>query len=347
MNRLSSSLALLLLLAPAVSAGTLQKNRIPAGARWLAHLDMEALKGSRIYSSVHAESAKNGNNELDMGLAQFKMYAGLDPTTDFKSVTVYCTTKSEKSTVALMSGNAQVDVALEKLRTLPNYHTTPAAAYLLHTWGSEHETWYGYVYRRQGSEERVVVASQDPDELVRGISILDNPQESLAAAALPAIRATPATGSILFAAAGESLNGLGDVEPVSAVARLAKTIVLDVGEDRGALYAHVALDTRRVEDAQRVQQVLQGAVALVGLANNDEQHAEAHARLQHLVDALRFTVSDTRVDADFRYDAQALIGDLKSLDELSDKGDAAADGAKNGKKRHAKKHHEPKPDEDH
>jgi hypothetical protein len=76
---------------------------------------------------------------------------------------------------------------------------------------------------------------------------------------------------------------------------------------------HVGLDAHSPEDAQRIHQVLQGAVALVGLAG--VEHEEVAAKLQPLVDAIRLGVSNTRVDADFRYDVQTLFDSLKSLDD--------------------------------
>jgi hypothetical protein len=275
-------------------------------------------------------------------LAQFKLFAGVDPTSDFKSVTVYCTAKSEKSCVALLSGNAKIDAALEKLKTMENYRTTPAGSYALHTWGGEHDTWYGYLYRKDGSDERVVVASQDSGELLQGLAVLEGNGENMSGSSRAPFRATPAAGSILFAAAGDGLNRLGDIEPMSAVAKLAKTLVLDVGEDRGALFAHVTLDTRKPEDAQRIQQVLQGAVALVALVG-DEDHSEARAKLQHLVDGLHLSVSDTRVDADFRYDVKALLEDLKALEQLDEH---KSDSDKAEKKHHSKKQRQEKKQED-
>jgi hypothetical protein len=276
---------------------------------------------------------------MDEGLAHVRMFAGLDPTMDFKSVTLYCAAQSEKSCVALLSGNEKIDAALEKLKTSEHYRTTPVQNYALHTWGDDRETWYAYVFRKDGSEERVVVASQDTAELVRGIALLERGGESLANASQPAIRATPGAGSILFAAAGESLSELGEVHALSAVAKLAKTIAIDLGEDRGAFCAHVALDTRSPEDAQRVQQVLQGAVALAGLVGGDENDP-AHAKIQKLADALHLSLSNTRVDADFRYDVQALFEDLKSLHDLHD-------GVHGGSERHrARTHHEKQQEED-
>ena len=343
MNRLSLLLAVLVLCAPPAAAEGLKKSRIPAGARWLVHLDVAALRTSRIYALVREESAQDGSDDMEEGLSEIRMFAGLDPTQDFQSVTLYCASQSEKGCVALLAGDAKIDQSLEKLKTKEDYHTTPVQGFLLHTWGGVRDPWYAYVHRTEGSEERVVVASQDPAELVRGISVLERESESLAQAARPMIRATPAAGSILFAAAGESLNELGGIEPVSAVAKLTKAIVLDVGEDQGAVSARVSLDTRTPEDAQRIHQVLQGAVALVGLAGGDGPD-ESHAKLQRLIGALRFSVSDTRVDAVFRYDVGTLVEDLKSLDELDHDDAEPHEGSRSG--RHARKHHEKHQDDD-
>lgn len=316
MNRFSISLVALLLVAPAARADGLQKNRVPAGVRWVAHLDVEALRSSTLYDVVHEEAGKRGANELDAGLAQFKLYAGLDPTVDFKSLTLYGTSKSEKSCVALLSGNSNVDDALVKLKTKENYRTTPVQSYMVHTWGDDHETWYAYVVHRDGADERVILASQDSAALARGIALLEQGGESLADAGRSDLRVTPSRGSILFAAASTDLVDLGDGDqPASAVARLAKTILLDVGEDRGTLWVHAVLDSRTPEDAQRIQQVLQGAIALAGLVGGDEQHDQARTTLQHITEALHLNVSDTRVEASFRYDTRELFAELKSLDD--------------------------------
>lgn len=339
MKILAAPLLALLFLAPTATAGGLQKGRVPSTARWLAHLDVEAMKGSKLYELVRQASSEDGSGGIDEGIAHVRMFAGLDPTMDLQSVTLYCATKSEQGCVALLAGNAKIDQAIEKLRTSEAYHTTPAQGYALHTWGGDHDTWHAYVFRKEGSEERVVVASQDADELVRGIAVLEGRAESLAGAGRPAIAAVPASGSILFAAAGEGLAELGDVEPVSAVAKLAKSFAIDIGEDRGALRVHAVVDTRTPEDAQRIHQVLQGAVALVGLAG--VEHEEAASKIQPLVDALRFTVSNSRVDADFRYDVQSLMEDLKSLKDLDED-----HGAKREVKKHVHRHRRENEEED-
>jgi hypothetical protein len=335
MKILAPSLAAVLLLAPAAVAGGLQKSRVPAGARWLVHLDVESMKRSKLYDVVHQASGESGTNEMDAGIEHVRMFAGLDPTMDFQSVTLFCASSSPESCVAVLAGNANIDTALEKLRSLASYHTTPVGNRSLHTWGNGHETWYAWVRRPEGSDERVVVASQDSDEVVREIALLEGSGETLAAASRPSIAARPSAGSILFAAAGENLRELGDVQPVSAIAKLAQAIEVDVGEDRGDLRVHVGLDAHSPEDAQRIHQVLQGAVALVGLAG--VEHEEVAAKLQPLVEAIRLGVSNSRVDADFRYDVQTLFDSLKSLDDHHHGRAAGTEGLKklhHGDRRH-------------
>ena len=344
MNRFAASLLLLSLLAPVATAGGLQKSRVPGGARWVVHLDVEAMRASRIYEAVHEASGRDGTNDMDEHLSEVRMFLGLDPTTDFKSVTLYCAAQSEERCVAVLAGNAKVDAALDRLKAMANYHTSAVEGRSLHTWGDEGDRWYAYVHRKDGSEERVVVASQDRAELARGIAVLEGDAESLASADQPGIRGTPASGSILFAAAGESLRELSEVEPVSAVAKLAKTIVLDVGEERGALRAHVGLDTRSAEDAQRIHQVLQGAVALVGLVGNE--HEDLRSRLQPLVDSLRLSSSGTRVDVDFRYDVESLLSDLKSLHDVGERIDHGDRDVRVEKKRHVRKHRQEREDDE-
>lgn len=335
MKILPPSLAALLLLAPAAVAGGLQKGRVPAGARWLVHLDVEAMKRSKLYDIVHQASGESGTNEMDEGIEHVRMFAGLDPTMDFQSVTLFCASSSPESCVAVLAGSPRIDTALEKLRALASYHTTPVGGRSLHTWGDGHDTWYAWVKPGEGSDERVVVASQDSDEVVREIGLLEGNGATLASAGRPSIVARPSAGSILFAAAGENLRELGDVHPVSAIAKLAQAIEVDVGEERGDLRVHVGLDAHGPEDAQRIHQVLQGAVALVGLAG--VEHEDVAAKVQPLVDAIRLNVSNTRVDADFRYDVQALFDSLRSLDDHHGGRDSGTTGLK--KLHHGERHH--------
>jgi len=307
---LFSALALSTLAAP-VRADVLDKSRVPAAARWVAHVDVEALTRSTLFAALRTQEGF----ELDGDLAELKAEFGIDPFADLHALTIYCTEASPERSVILLSGSEKLDAALTRLQDQPGYRTEKDGAHTLHVWSQDSKPWYGWVLRRDATANRVVVLSSNRDDVLGGIAVIEGARPSLAAQQDGLVFATPAPGSILFAAATENLSELNAIEATSRVFKLAQTMSIDVGEDRGALYAHAIVDTKSPQDALKIQQVLQGAVALVGLMS-DEPGIGAH--LSSLVGALRFQCTGSRVTADFRYDVKALLEIFAELEKHSD-----------------------------
>ncbi len=308
---LLSATAVCTLVSP-VRADALDKSRVPAQARWVAHVDVEALTRSTLFAALRAQ---NEEFELDGDLAELKAEFGIDPFVDLKSLTVYCADKSPERAVILMTGSDKLDAALMRLQEQPGYRTEKDGAHTLHVWSQDEETWYGWVLRRDATANRVVVLSANRDDVLGGIAVIEGARPSLAAQRDGLVFATPAPGSFLFAAATENLSELNEIEATSRVFKLAQTMSIDVGEDRGALYAHAIVDTKTPEDALKIQQVLQGAVALVGLMS-DEPGIGSH--LSSLVGALRFECTGSRLTANFRYDVKALLEVFAALEKHGD-----------------------------
>jgi hypothetical protein len=303
----------LLVLAPSTRAGGLDAKRVAADARWVAHFDMEALLRSKLYTELkEAEPSIDAHIDVEEMKAEF----GIDPLHDLRSLTVYCAGTKSEDTVAILVGNEKLDQAEARLGALDGHRTLDVGGHLVHQFGEHDETWYAYVSTPAGGSDRVVVLAKGQKLLEQGLAVLDGRAANLATADGASIRAKPQAGSIVFAACSQSLAELGEIgsEQASAIARLAQSCVLDVGEDRGELFANLAITTEKPEDALRVQQVLQGATALLSLVGGDEG---ASARIQHLVAALRFESLGSMMNARFRYPVRDLIEDLQALDDES------------------------------
>lgn len=314
---LLSAAAVSTLVAP-VRADVLDKSRVPAEARWVAHVDVEALTRSTLFTALRAQ---DGTFDMGGDLAELKAEFGIDPFVDLDSMTVYCADKSPERAVILMTGSEKLDAALTRLQEQPGYRTEKEGAHTLHVWSQDEETWYGWMLRRDATANRVVVMSANRDDVLSGVAVVEGARPSLATQRDGLVLATPAPGSFLFAATTENLTELNDIEATSRVFKLAQTMSIDVGEDRGALFAHAIVDTKSPEDALKIQQVLQGAVALVGLMS-DEHGIGSH--VSSLVGALRFQCSGSRLTADFRYDVKALLEVFAGLEkhgEDEDEGD--------------------------
>jgi hypothetical protein len=303
----------LLACAPLAHADVLDARRVPAEVRWVAHLDLEALARSSLFATIRAHP--DFGAEIDF--AEIEANFGLDPLKDVRGITVYRAGEGEEDVVAVCSGNARIEQATAKLAAMPGHRLAEVGGRAVHVLGEGADTWYAHVRAQPEGSDRVIVLAHGEALLTLGLAVLDGQAPSLATAAKPGIRAKPAPGSILFAAASQSLAELTDLgdEQASAVARLAQAFAFDVGEERGNLFASLVIDTERPEDALRVQQVFQGASALLALVGGDP---ETSARLQRLAAALRFEATGTRMTAGFRYPVAELFAELAAFDEDGD-----------------------------
>lgn len=306
-------LAALFLLTPLAAAGTLEPRHVAADARWVAHLDVEALARSSLLD-VLAESGHDVRAEIDLEGLRAKL--GLDLLADLHSATLYCAGPSSEDVVAVLATTAAVDDAMLKLDGL-GARKIDLGGRAVHVLGEGRDAGYAAVLPGAGAEQRVVVLGKSEPLLLRGLAVLDARAPSLAQPVANSVRTRPAPGSIVFAASAQNLAELVDLDAgqASTVARLAQSFSFDAGEDRDALFAELRIETQSPEDALRVQQVGQGVVALLALAGQDPSVAQP---LQRLTSALRVEAAGTRVQASFRYGLRQLVDELRALDHAGE-----------------------------
>ena len=305
----SRLLAALFLLAPLADAGTLEPRHVAADARWVFHVDVEALARSSLFD-VLKESGHDVRAEMDFEGVRTKL--GLDPLADLRSVTLYCSGPSSEDVVAVLTATPAVDAAALRLEAL-GARKIEVGGRSAHVLGEGSDAGYAAILPGPTSELRTVVLGKAEPMLLRGISVLESRAPSLAQPVANSVRTRPAPGSIFFAASGQSLAELVDLDDgqASTVARLAQSFSFDAGEDRDALFADLRIETQSPEDALRVQQVGQGVIALLALAAQEPSVAQP---LQRLTSALRVEAAGTRVQASFRYGLRQLVDELRALE---------------------------------
>jgi hypothetical protein len=331
MRKLSLVLAGLVLLAPESRSDVLQKSRVPAGARWLAHVDVEKLMASELFTTLKTEMG----DKFEIGLDDIDELCGLNPMTDVKSVTFFSTNESDAHTVGVIVVNAKVDAALACFQREEGYHTLQVGARTLHVWNDDEGegNQFGYILPIAGSADRLAVIGGKPEALVECVEVLEGTAPSLATVVKPNFSASPGPGAIAFAAACEPMARLADIPPASAIAKLAQAWTFEIGESSRALYADLWVRTATNEEAVRVQQVLQGGAALLGLAASDPAIGP---KIQPVLSALSFTADGTHMHASFRYSVQDLVALVRAID-AADADDTPGDGSSHEKKRHEKK----------
>lgn len=307
-------------------ADAFDPTRVAADARWFAHLDLEALQRSELFAALRAAQVEEltALDELD----EFQEL-GLDPLRDLRSISVYCQDQDPERAVLLVVGNARVDEALATLAREPSYRAAELDGRRMHVWGSGAESSYVCVARREGSEDRLVVRAPDEEALRRALGVIDGRAKSLASveepqvrpAPRPAPRRAPSNGSILYAAALSGLAELAEVEMASNVTRLCKDVLVDVGESRGEVHALLEMEANTEAEARQLQQVMQGALALLALAQGGAEDPGVARSLQDLTNAFRFTANGKAVQCEFRMPVSVLLEDLRRWRQAGDDDD--------------------------
>lgn len=296
-------LAALLLVAPAQA--DVDRSLIPAGAQWVVHVDVSKLLGSDLFGAlqeIEADLRFEGNADLE----EVKHRLGIDLTKDIQAITAFGLGHDPEAVVIQLHTHAAIDTAVDRLSVLAHRKPVELDGLTVDRWsedssGRGDQAW-SYVARKAGSDQRIVLVSPDPNDLISGLETLRGEAPSLADGGSSLGHASRG-GSFLHVSAMGKLAEMVNEEPASNLARLVRTALVEVGEDEGASFVHVQVDTASDADAERVAQILQGALALASLASEVEPEAkQAVALLQGL---------------DFRAEGSQLTIHLsKSTDEL-------------------------------
>jgi hypothetical protein len=296
-------------LAGSAFGGELDKARVSAEARWVAHFDFAAFQKTTLFTEVMKESMLE-----DFDIEEVKSELGIDPLKVVKSATLYGTGADPEDAVAIIVGTSEIDVLMAMLQGQDNYRSIQEGNLALHGWEENGEVdglWY--VHQTPNGGDRVIALSDDRANLMHAARVLRGELPNLSRASNPKFTASPRAGSYLFVAASD-LSGLSGVEPISAVAGMADRITVDIGEHEGRLYARVAIDTTDADDAANISSVVKGGIALLQIAAGASGEGVPPAA-RNLIQALKVQDRGTEVLLEFEYDTSRLIQEVKSLEE--------------------------------
>ncbi len=302
--------ALALLATGPAAAGPLNPDWIAAEARWLVHLDVEALKGSTI-GQVLLDEQDNRLNIDWSDLDEFAREVGMDPRTDLMSFTVYGTSEDlEDDTVVIAVTNARADNALENAMASPDIRVREIEldGYTLYKLSSGDDRLYVHL-RRYKRQQRLVVIANLRHELVDALEVIDGRGLSLSPGKGSIMASRPRPDSIVFIAAG-NMSDFADIEPASEILRLSKGVAIDVGETGGQVHAEAAVAAEDAEVAESIAAVIDGMIALGHLIGSQDPELRP---LRRFVKAFDVTSRDNEVTVRFRFDAAELLDGLEQV----------------------------------
>ena len=338
MKYLTALTTALLSTASVAWAGSLNREAIPATAKWVVHIDVEAMNGSQVGACLIKVLQSQEDNPLNKIEAQL----GLNLLEDIYSLTAYglgeppakgiavevtdedvsisAIAKPRENTVILAVTNDAVQAVIETLSAdEQRYKKITRDGHTIHAWSDDdgEEKWLLFTQRTKGEARRVVLASNNADALLAGIKTLLGDAPSLGGNDDANILASPRTGSILFSAAND-IGELTGPKGASAIVQQIDKIALDLSEQDGMANLTLSLRAQSAQAAASITQILQGVIAMATLTLDPE--AEETASIRAIAQSLKFSSDGRRMSLGVQQPAEVVCQLLEMLKDNAEFG---------------------------
>jgi Spy/CpxP family protein refolding chaperone len=257
-------------------AEPLDPAQVSAEAKWLAHLDVDAMRASTVVQRAWKkglETCPGAQADLD----KLRAKIGLEISKDVHGLTAYGMEPGKHTGVLIIHAKFDQKFLLDKAEKAPDHKVTKFESYDLHSWTAKHHghsrTVWGAFYKPD-----CLVFASGVDELKGALDVLEGK--------LPGADDSPLKGDIkpgttfLLRATGLSEAA---AECKCQVAKYIRAVRVSTGENEGESFFSARVLTTSEERAGNLGDVVEGFKALAAWHVGDD------ARAKKLVDALHIT----------------------------------------------------------
>jgi hypothetical protein len=304
--------ALCLTALPAFAA-PLQKSEVSPAANWVAHVDLEAFRGSSIGKLVLAELQNQG---LTQKLQDFATIFSFDPLQDIRDVTLYGKGQDRTKAVAVVEGRFDTQKLIALLRMNPQYQEIPYKGTTLYRWQQE-ERKGPQPTDDQGTEQageqmmyggvvegnRVVVGT-GLETVQQAVDTLKGQTPTAASTGL--LSQIPQAQGTVFAQV--VATGVGDIvgqNPQAAMLKQTDSLTLTIGETTDKLFGQLSLQGQTAEVATNTAKMLEGLIAMVQFSAGEQP------QLAELTKNIRVSSNDKTTQVRFEAPTQAIFQFVK------------------------------------
>jgi len=281
MRSVHAALLSSLFLLPLSRAGAqpFDAREVPADAKWVLHLDMDAVQASKVGAMLTAKLDKDPRAQA--GLNEVQILSGMKIPQDLHDVTIYGKDFTPEGGVVLIHAVTDQAKVVNALKLNPTYASATYGAYEVHTWTDKGKTMHGS-YHGAG----LILISQSESNLQTALDVLDHKGDAVAPNS-PLV-AGANKGDLLYLA-GTGLTELKPAkEPKSPVLAQVEGAVIAVREQGPNLLAHGTITASALEAAEQIRASLEGIKAIVTLSASGEN---ADAKAKSTAEALQnFTI---------------------------------------------------------
>lgn len=276
------------------SAAPLDLSTVAADAKWLVHIDFDALRESKVAQHAREELMKHDLAATVMGI--IKEATGMDVEKDLHGATAYGTAFKPQAAVLIVYAHADREKLVGLMKTRPDFKTTKEGDLELYSW----------IEKQGGQQHDVVVAFPKPgtgvfahsaDEVKSAVAVLGG-KGGLSSSSLLFAGNSP-KGTIL------TLNAI-DINETELPVKLdllkkVSSISVVAGEADGMDFDHIRVTTTDSDTAKQLKSIVDGVKATAESKLADQPDTKA------LVDAIHIESTDKTLDIDWRGSSDTVI----------------------------------------
>ncbi|MBN1393589.1 MAG: hypothetical protein JW959_00970 [Pirellulales bacterium] len=301
------AIAAVLCLAGAVRAEPLELEQIAADAKWVAHLDVDAMRTSAVADKVR-EHWREKHPKAVEHLEMIRAVWNFNPCADVHGITLYGTKIKKDTGVVIVHAKVDQEFLLDKARKAPGHRGETYGQYRLHTWrhreGKKHERDMTGVFYRPD----VILFGGSIDEVKTALDVLDGTSPNLAGKKSPLT--VPVAEGTMFLARAVDLAEAKDLPCKSPMVKQIDSIALAIGEKGGDSFLVARMCVKKPELARQIKTVVEGARAMAAMVNGDDSEA------LELIDALDIDIKGKVIEVEWRAPAEKVWNHLKKMKEI-------------------------------
>lgn len=250
-----------LLATAVVQAAPFDAKRVPAEAKWVLHVDMDAARGTRTWDMIreHLEQDPNYQSKL----AEVQALTGMRFPQDLHDVTLFGASAGEAAGVVLIHANIDKEKTMTALQLNPSYASQRFGDYLVVTWDDNGRKMFGAFH-----DPSTVLIGRSIENIQGALKTMDGKAPSIEAGSTLAAGATPQL--LAFVAAKDLPELKQSGQPRSPMIADLENGWISVSEKGQDAVVQAALVSKTAEAAQQMCTGLEGIKAMVSLSANTE-----------------------------------------------------------------------------
>ncbi|MGE5610511.1 MAG: hypothetical protein ACM359_14770 [Bacillota bacterium] len=276
-------------------AAALDPKQVPADAKWVLHVDFDALKESSIGKLILKELEKK--DEFQQGILNIELWAGVKLPQDLHDVTLYGKTFDNKTVVVLIRGTIEPAKITNLLQMVSQFNSTKHGERDVYSWQDKGKQLYGSLH---GST--LIISGGSQENLDAALDLLDGKGEALKASSG---LATGAAAGTLVYVAGDGLSELKQAK--NPMVNQAETARLSLREQGDQLLLNAAVTAKTAQFAEQMRASLEGIKAMVTLAASNENADPKAKAVAAALQTLTAKSQDKTLNIECRVSTSSLV----------------------------------------